>query len=230
MKSRWIIFTAIFLLSTTGFLALSSKQETPQAPIRSERSRDQVEYGVIEGVVVDKNNRPMLRMKVGVEPKNPSSREFRERLTDRQGKFVINGVRVGTTYLVHAGKDEEGYPWMMGSFHMNEDDVQEVTISKGTKGFVKIVLGEKFGVISGTVKDVAGKPLSVATLRLTVVGNPSRFFGTSIEDDASFAVTVPPEPVVLEASAEGYETFRSESLNVGRGAVKKLRIRLRRSH
>lgn len=229
MKPRWIIFTAVFLLSTTGFLALSRKQEPTQAPKRGDRGRNQIEYGVIEGIVVDKNNRPMPRMKVGAEPKNPSSREFRERLTDRQGKFVINGVRIGTVYLIHAGKDEEGYPWTMGTFHMNEDDAQEVTISTGTKAFVKIVLGEKFGVISGTVKDVEGKPLSIATLRLTVVGNPSRFFGTSIEGDASFAVTVPSEPVVLEASAEGYETFRSESLNVGRGAVKKLQIHLRRS-
>jgi hypothetical protein len=230
MKTKWVIITAIFLLSTTGFFILPRSQKNlPETNLDDER-KNRAEFSEIEGIVIDKNNRPMARMKVSVEPKYSPSREFREAITDRQGKFVITGVRIGTTYLVHAGKDEEGYPCMLGTFHMNENNVQEVTLSKGIKGFVKIALGEKLGVVSGTVKDVAGKPLSIATLRLTVVGNPSRFFGTSIEDDASFAVTVPSEPVVLEVSAKGYETFRSENLKVSSGVVKRLQIRLRHSH
>ncbi len=229
MKAKWIIFTAVFLLSITAFLALSGKHDNPHASKRVNRSRNQVEYGVIEGIVVDKNDRPMPRMKVGAEPKDVPSREFRECLTDRQGKFVLTRIRIGTTYMVHAGKEEEGYPWLMGNFHMNEDEFQAVTVSKGNKGFVKIVLGEKFGRISGTVKDDSGKPLSIATLRLTATGNPPRIYGTSIEGDASFVVTVPPEPVILEASAEGYATFKIENINVSRGAVKKLQIRLHRT-
>src|SRR5262249_30580525 len=116
-----------------------------------------------------------------------------------------------------------------GNFHMNEDDYQEVTVSKGNKGLAKIVLGEKFGRISGVVKDDRGNPLSIATLRLTAAGNPTRIYGTSIEGDGAFVVTVPPEPVIIEASADGYETFKSESLNVSRGAVKKLHIHLHRT-
>src|SRR5262249_10470332 len=110
----------------------------------------------------------------------------------------------------------------------NEDDFQAVTVSKGNKGFVKIALGEKFGRISGKVKDDSGKPLAIAALTLTAAG-PHRMYGTNVEDNASFVVTVPPEPVSLEVSAEGYETVKIENINVSRGAVKKLQIRLRRT-
>jgi len=181
---------------------------------------------VIEGVVVDRNGRPVPHMPVRADPKGGYSGELPESATNKQGKFVITGIRYGT-YLVRAGKSNEGYPWMTGTFYMNEDDGQTVVVNKEKKGFAKVVLGPRLGRIAGTVKDANGRPLSIAIIKLIIAGsNPERSYQTTIEDDGSFIIPVPPEPVNLEAFANGYEPFKSEGLNVSHDAMKKLQIRL----
>lgn len=228
MKAKLVVVIAIFL-SIVAFLALSRRQQNAQVAREYNENRNH-EYSVIDGVVVDKNDRPVSYMPVRADPKGASRGELRESATDKQGKFVITGIRYGT-YLVRAGKSKEGYPWMTGTFYMNEDDGQTVVVTKEKKGYARVVLGERLGRIIGAVKDAKGKPVQIAVIKLTVAGsNPERSYQTTIEDDGSFVVPVPPEPVVLEAFADGYETFKSEGLNVSHGAVKKLRIRLRRSH
>lgn len=228
MKARLIIVITvllsvpIILITARGYYGTWEERHCPGC----QKPDQKQEYGVIEGVVVDKNNQPMPYMLVRAERKSGHIGELPEATTDKKGKFIIHGIPIGT-HNVYAGKDAEGYPKMLGSFWLNEEQVQTVVVDKGSISVVKIVLGERLGRIIGVIRDVNGRKLKARpTVRLTVAIDPKRWYQKLAEEDGSFLAVVPSDSLMLEASAEGYVTFRINKLTVGPSSIKKLRIHL----
>jgi hypothetical protein len=147
---------------------------------------------------------------------------------------VLDGIPIGY-HVVYAGKESRGYPELLGSFYLNEDEAQIALVKDNSTTRINIELGDALGRIRGSVKDFRSKkPINTAYIKLSIARDPGRSLTTSIEDDGTFLVVVQPEAVNIQVLAEGYQVHQVEGtvrtldmIQVRRGAVVEVRIKLR---
>ncbi|MEP7274531.1 MAG: hypothetical protein ABI882_23775, partial [Acidobacteriota bacterium] len=88
----------------------------------------------------------------------------------------------------------------------------------------------------GTLRnDENGKPVNVARVKLFVTHDPKRPYSIIAQEDGSFMVVVPNEPISIQVNAPGYEVVananlvsRLEGIIVRSGQLRRITINLRR--
>jgi hypothetical protein len=163
--------------------------------------------GSVHGTVVDENGIPVVAARVSVDPLNgvPRSDLVRESETDKNGRFSIGNLELGT-YGVFAMKESSGYPDNSSSFYSN-NAFPTATLTAGAP-MVDLILkiGPPAAVIKGLVTDgTTNKPVDAGFLlrRTTATDN-----WISLSQRAKFRVLVPTSTdVSFEVSAPGYKTY-----------------------
>jgi Carboxypeptidase regulatory-like domain len=197
-------------------------------------SFSQTGNGRVEGVVLDQSGTPLPNATVfiGTVARGPSTQ------TDREGRFVLEGVPVGTVGL-HAYKVSDGYPYdMFAFFSMPGEKEPFVEVMAGqTVANVVIQLGARAAFLSLYITDEKGSPteaeLSFSRPDLGKTGNYERG-GKSKEE----SLMVPPVPCRLTVEASGFEPWHygGNEWQTDKGLVRlksgqnlSLSVRLRRS-
>lgn len=192
--------------------------------------------GGIEGIVLNKDGAPVTNAVARAERDGIDGRIHTTK-TDKHGKFALLGLPLGS-YKVYAGNDADGYPELLTSFYLDYRQPATINVNKGIISSVTIIFGDKLGIISGKIVNAkTNKGVPGAILRINVVNDLNRFYQTSIDEDGTFKIAVPPEPVTLKVIAEGYQIWELssssekdglEGITVLAGNVRNLKIPLKK--
>ncbi|GMU24025.1 MAG: hypothetical protein AMXMBFR13_41020 [Phycisphaerae bacterium] len=129
--------------------------------------------GMIAGTVTDNNAQPLASAQVAAEPGGYST------TTNSNGQFALSSVPVGT-YSVTASKTDYG--------PQTQNNVIVSEASTTTVNFSLVPGATAPGTVSGTVRDLAGTPVSLASVKLSP-GNHAAVTAT----DGSYEIKrVPP--------------------------------------
>ena len=187
--------------------------------------------GTISGFVVDEGSAPVAGAKVSADPVDGRGRGslIRTVETGATGRFVLDRLLWGK-YRVFAMKEEASYPDMRWSFYSN-DMYPTVEITSTTqKAEVRIQLGPKGAVLTGSVTNaLTGGPVDAA-FKLMRAASPNKWISTAVAPD--YRVLLPSSTdVFLEVSAPGFRTWSFPSaLNLRPGAEMHLDIALEPAH
>jgi hypothetical protein len=188
--------------------------------------------GAITGHVFDDKGNPVSKAKVHIAELNQqqtSRRALRIYETASDGKFLIQDVPWGS-YVVLAGKEEEGYPDPKFAFYSNLQAPTVTLTPSFPKASVNIALGPKAGKLDviEVVDAVTRKKLKTASITLRRVSNPNFFIRTSTTVEE---ILIPSSTrVTVEIEAPGYrawpEQSQTEEIEVKPGEVFKLDVEL----
>lgn len=204
---KTLLGTAIILITLVVGGALSHDA--------SRQFAQQVEFGVIEGRVVDKRGQPIADATVvAFSADAPLNGRLPEAHTDNTGAFVLERVKAGINN-VHAYKEQDGYPNTIFAVFAIGRDVPVVNIIGGqTTKDVLVRLGPKAGKLAGRVID-ANTGRSLKEVEITVFNDddrndPYRSFDFSrmvTQTAIGFQVLVPSVPFRVKVSAPDYDTW-----------------------
>lgn len=162
--------------------------------------------GVIQGVVLGEEGRPVRGAKVHAELKGiPMHKAIRYVETDGKGFFLIDRLEFGTYYV--SAIDEEKKYGDSGFSFFNDQPVPLAQISAQHRiADVVVNLGPKAGILTGTISDAAtGKPIP-AGFDLAQVKDRTKWMSTSAAPN--FRVLIPPsKEIEVKVSAPGYEAW-----------------------
>jgi hypothetical protein len=166
----------------------------------------EVGEGVIQGVVLGEEGRPIRGAKVHADLKGgPVHKLIRYVETDEKGFFRIDRLKFGT-YYVSAANKEQGYG-ESGSSFFNDQPILTTRISARHRiADVVVNLGPKAGILTGTSSDaVTGKPIP-AGFDLVQVKDRNKWMGTSAAPN--FRVLIPSsKEIKVKVTAPGYEAW-----------------------
>jgi hypothetical protein len=189
------------------------------------------ETGSIRGTVLDETGTAIVGAKVNASPMNggPTIKLVRYVETDRDGHFLIDRLEWGE-YGVFAMKEETGYPNMGASLYSNDVFPKAKVSPSSPLAELRIQLGPKAGVITGSVTNVVnGAPLA-AGFKLTRADSPDKWLSTSVASD--YRVLIPSlTDVLLEVSVPGFLPWSpGHPLHLRPGVETHLDILLEPSH
>jgi hypothetical protein len=184
--------------------------------------------------VLGQDGKPVVKAKVHIADTKPlyGSRVLQFHETDFEGRFAINHVSWGT-YVVLAGKEEDGYPDTTGVFYSNLD-VPTVDLGPlSPTANVTIHLGPRAGVLHiASISDaITGKKVRNAAITLRRADNPKFFMtvSSSLEEILVPSTTA----VTLEIEEQGYQAWpgvdksaAGSKIKLGPGEVFSLDIKL----
>ncbi len=243
---RQITAVLVTIATLAATVALSAGGIMWSAPRESVRplifQKPSPHIEAIEGHVLNAEGRQVAGAKVYAELNDALTGIPPSNLTDEEGAFRIEVGKPGT-YKVFASKEEDGYPLTISGFHQEgTNPIPTVSVLPGQSvSDVVVQLGAKGATIEGLIFDVAtNQVVNKATITLRRADNPEVYYQIGPEEEkkgGKFRVLVPPVPVTIEVSADGYETWsyshdglnkHSDSLKVKRGETKKLTVSLHR--
>jgi hypothetical protein len=163
--------------------------------------------GSIHGTVVDEKGAPVNQANVNVDPVDGRTRvtAIRYAETDANGHFLLAGLQMGK-YRVLAKKEAAGFPEMALSFYSAGVFPTATIDTAFPVAEVRIQLGPKGGILSGSVTNgLTGAPLN-ASLKLTRAASSDDWMSTSVPP--AYRVLLPAATeVLLEVSAPGFKTW-----------------------
>lgn len=162
--------------------------------------------GSISGTVVDERGASVSGAQVNVSPIGFAQESLvRYVETDSEGYFSIDRLIWGT-YKVFAMKPASDYPNIAFSFYGNNSFPEATITPAAPSAKVRIRLGPKAGILSGSVRDAdTGAPVN-AGFKLIRAASPNDWLSTS--EPSSYRVLVPPATdVLIQVSAPGYKTW-----------------------
>lgn len=191
----------------------------------------------IEGRVIDLNGNPAAGVEViGMRSvKGPMLRAK----TDEKGNFSFEGINVGTYEVFFKAKDGPICPsCLFYSGGTLQPQVNVHVLERHVTSGVVIQMTPEWAKISGSIVDIEKNSEPIVTSRITLrrVDNPHYYFETGPDEKGNFTIPVPPVPITIEVSAEGYKTWtysksgtsnRSDPLKVISGKTKSLIVSLR---
>ncbi|HYL82813.1 MAG TPA: carboxypeptidase regulatory-like domain-containing protein [Candidatus Angelobacter sp.] len=189
------------------------------------------EKGAIRGTVIDSDGSPIAAAKVNATllTGQPTSKAIRYVSTDSDGRFLIDGLQFGR-YAVFAMKEEALYPNMSSSFYSDHIFPSAAVTPWAPTAELRVQLGAKAGIITGSVTDSAnGAPISAAFL-LTRAASPNDWLGTSAPPN--YRILLPSSvDVLVEVSEPGFKTWKPPTpLRLQPGEEMRLDIALDPSH
>jgi hypothetical protein len=148
--------------------------------------------GEIKGSVKDQNGRAVVGAVVYAAPQFLAFDGVKPRSVkaDRNGEFDFRGGFQLGTYKLYSQKDEDGYPDPFSSVYAESKvEVPKVVLTKGhSSATVKVILGEKAGVVAGQVIDAeSGAATKALLVFIDDDGNRREFLA-----DGQFRVLLPP--------------------------------------
>lgn len=187
--------------------------------------------GSIQGVVVDETGAPVDGAKVHADSADSRARGSLVRYveSDAKGRYVIDRLEWGK-YKLFAMKEDADYPNMYWSFYSDEVFPTATIKQTAPTAEVRIQLGPKAGILTGTTTNAAtGAPVN-AGFKLTRAASPKEWISTSVAPN--YRVLVPSSTdVLLEVSSLGFKTWKLPGyLNLKPGAEMHLDIPLEPSH
>jgi hypothetical protein len=188
--------------------------------------RTQVGDGSIEGVIRDLSGAAVAKASVYAY----DYYNFRKRINttaDSDGRFVFRDVPSGT-YIVHAYKENEGYPDTFFSFFDagNHKAWRRVEVEAEQTTNANLELGPKYAVLKLSIKDEQGNSIS-GSLTFTRVDDPKRPYGVGVTPNAE--LLVPPVPFRFQIEAKGYQIWQSKIIRPRSGETVSVTARLKRS-
>src|SRR6266481_5263380 len=137
--------------------------------------------GSIHGVVVNELGQPVIAAKVFADLLDglQHAKALISAETDNEGKFTVDRLEWGP-YRIDAKKESEGYPDTSFDFY-SEGRTFTASVSPGKPvANIRVVIGPKAGVISGSIADaITGAPVN-ATFNMRRVRSPNMFISTSV--------------------------------------------------
>jgi hypothetical protein len=163
--------------------------------------------GVVQGVVVDVDGKPLSKATVYGIPQENMTRPIYT-TSDSEGKFTIHGLPAGPVYL-DASKDSDGYPYSIFSFFIMPGQVKpKVNVKEGeTITGVVVRLGARAAYLRLAISDEDGTPLNADVLftRSDMPGH-SGDYRTSVLPKET--LMVPPVPFRVTVEAKGYKPWQ----------------------
>jgi hypothetical protein len=195
--------------------------------------------GTISGTVLGENRAPLVKAQVNANPvdNRPTGSLVRYVETDSNGHFLIDRLPWGK-YRVFARKEDAGYPDLQWSFYSNDEFPIVAVMPSTPVGELRIQLGPKAGILTGSVTDaITGAPVN-AGFKLIRSGDLKKEISTSLP--SGYRVLLPPSTdVLLEVSARGYQTWhyggpsdpsKRPALRLEPGSRMRLDIPMARAH
>jgi hypothetical protein len=164
--------------------------------------------GVIEGTVRYENGNPANGATVYASPiGRPSIGIIPHSSTDETGHFTITHLWLGK-YAVAAAKLDEDYPDVSMQFYSDGKFETVFLSSRHATADVKLRLGPKAGVLTGTVADaVTGAPL-YPCVALVRASEPSNFLSGSGLIKPNYRLLIPPDTgVLVKMWLDGYQPW-----------------------
>lgn len=199
-------------LSPTGELfVIARKDELVSEPTEFELSpsgRDDmvvvIETGAyIEGKVVDVNGRPLPEIRV-IPQRDPSSRvgASDSAFTNANGEFSAGPVAAGKYRMVMRPKEE------MPNIGMHEGELVKVATGERLTGLVLVY--DRNGTISGTVRDQTGQPIAGAQVSAASAEN------AKTDADGRYTLSnLSPKLYTVNVHAAGYVQSSMHGVSVG---------------
>ncbi len=163
--------------------------------------------GVIRGIVLDSEGKPVAKARVlASEVRFTLHRVLQFHEADSEGRFSIDNLRLGT-YLVSAGKEDEGYPEMPSGFYGYARFPSVVLQPDSLSATVTIHLLPKAGAIGPVfVADaLTGEQVTSAAITLSRLDAPNSSLGASATQPS---ILVPSNvDVSIEITASGYKPW-----------------------
>jgi hypothetical protein len=208
---RWEILFALLIAATSGTYLMGRAQQPAD--------------GTVEGSVLNEHGQTVANAKVLLIDDRPLGGRIPEVLSNAQGYFEFRSLKLGK-YALSACKEDDDVPCYPG---FNAANLRQFLLtSQNPSAMVTVQLGEKAGVIYGTVRDsISGDPLpAIFMLRLSQY--PDKYQQTS--SPSAFRIFVPGRTdYVLEVSARGYKTWSTTApLHLNPGIHRRIDIPLDR--
>ena len=184
--------------------------------------------GSVEGNVIDAQGKPVAQAIVSPEPIPKPLRVLVSLVRmNQQGRLLLIGLRPGR-YAVCAMKEEEGYPRPTTRFSaVGLPAPPAVDVEAGRTARVEVRVGPPRGMLRIRTRDVqTGRPPSGVGLKFILEDDPEVWMSTGPGLNGDLQLPVPPAGFHIEASAPGYQLWRSEVLLVHLQTVRELSIGL----
>jgi len=147
--------------------------------------------------------------------------------TDEHGGFTMR-LRPGE-YIIRAKDEAEAYP--DPNFLLSADPsakFPQVIVGQSDISGVRVTLGAKGGVLEGKVQDETTRlPIVGAKITISDARAPGAYVEVFSNKDGGFQFTVPAKPVLISATAMGYEKRRAEEVALSGGQHRRIEIDLR---
>jgi hypothetical protein len=192
---RWKLFAALVALLCLGvvvmaFITMAGQEFT----------------GLITGIVIDAGGKPVAGAWVMVScGDRPLAGRIPGALSDDHGHFAVGSLELARCSVV-ACKEEDDIPCPPFSYVTH--GIQVTLTAKAPLLTVKVRLGEKAPVITGTVRDAtSGKPLA-ANFTVRSLKFPDRGMSMSMSSPPAFRIFITPSTnYSFEVSAPGYRDW-----------------------
>lgn len=184
----------------------------------------------VEGFVVYGDGKPVLKAQVEVVNPYQARGSVTEYVyTDQEGYFKVSGLSPAL-YMVYSSKEDEGYGNTESAFFaVGRPKVPEITIRDSDETVrVKVDLGSPGGFVKGAIIDERTRePVPGSSLWFAIQADPGKFLSFRADEHGSFETLVPSQPLVLSASAAGYQA-QEVTLSLKSGEHKSLTIELKK--
>lgn len=130
--------------------------------------------------------------------------------TDEHGRFTIS-LPEGR-YKIVAKNESEGYPDPV--FSLNSDPTAkfpEVSVKEQNISNVNVVLGKRGGVLEGELRGQSETPIQNGKVTIRDARNPDAYVDVFTNARGEFRFTVPNKPLLIFATADGYQPSRFEA-------------------
>ncbi|MGO9131032.1 MAG: carboxypeptidase-like regulatory domain-containing protein [Bryobacteraceae bacterium] len=184
--------------------------------------------GSVEGKVIDADGKPVAQANVYAEPVPTPLRSLLNPVrSDDDGRFRLRELQPGR-YTVCAMKEQEGYPRPTIRFSaVGLPSPPVVDVEGGRTTRVEVRVGPPRGRLRIHSREVqTGRPPSGVGLKFILADDPNVWMSTGPGPDGDLQLLVPPVGFRVEASAPGYQPWRSEVLLVPLQTVRELSIGL----
>jgi len=192
----WALVLSLTVLSCPGLLKSSAQSTT---------------LGSIEGVVLDRQGKPIPDATVYALPQGDMRILAASSATDSAGKFILQSLQAGGFYI-YAYKESDGYPNAFFRFftipNSQSQVAAKVEAGQVTTG-ITIKLIVKFAHLKIHVTDENGIRLGAGLTFRREDQRGDYIMGT----DGQVSILVPPVPFRLTVDADGYEPWHYGGAN-----------------